>query len=103
MVRTPADIYRLRSEDLAGLERMAEKVRGERRRRDREEQDHDPCTLHLRALASGTWAEATAKDLARHFGGLDALLAADETELLEVRDVGPVLAESIARFLAERS
>ncbi len=46
--------------------------------------------------------EATAKDLARHFGRLDALLAADDAQLLEVHDVGPVLAESIARFLAER-
>ena len=46
--------------------------------------------------------ETTAKDLARHFGGLDALLAADEAALLEVRDVGPVLVESIARFFAER-
>ena len=46
-------------------------------------------------------AEATAKDLARHFGGLDALMHASEAELLEVNDVGPVLAESIARFFAE--
>ena len=45
--------------------------------------------------------EATAKDLARHFGSLDALMAADEAALLEVPDVGPVLAESIARFFAE--
>ena len=38
--------------------------------------------------------EATARDLARHFGGLDALMGADGAALLEVRDVGPVLAES---------
>ena len=45
--------------------------------------------------------EATAKDLARHFGSLDPLQKATETELLEVHDVGPVLAQSIARFFAE--
>jgi DNA ligase (NAD+) len=45
--------------------------------------------------------EATAKDLARHFGGLDGLMNAPPEELLAVRDVGPVLAESIARFFAE--
>ena len=45
--------------------------------------------------------EATAKDLARHFGSLDALLGATEQDLLLVKDVGPVLAESIARFLRE--
>jgi DNA ligase (NAD+) len=46
--------------------------------------------------------EATAKDLARHFGGLDALMAAGEAELVEAPDVGPVLAQSIAGFFAER-
>jgi DNA ligase (NAD+) len=45
--------------------------------------------------------EATARDLARHFGRLDALMAADAGQLQQVRDVGPVLAESIARFFGE--
>ncbi|MCP2839692.1 helix-hairpin-helix domain-containing protein, partial [Salmonella enterica] len=45
--------------------------------------------------------EATAKDLARHFGKLDGLMAADEAALLEVNDVGPVVAQSIAHFFAE--
>ena len=45
--------------------------------------------------------EATARDLAQHFGNLDALIAADENALLEVNDVGPVLAASIASFFAE--
>ena len=42
--------------------------------------------------------EATAKDLARHFGSFDALVGATEQDLLQVKDVGPVLAESIAGF-----
>jgi len=45
--------------------------------------------------------EATAKDLARHFGSLDALLAADLEQLQQVSDVGPVVAASIRQFLAE--
>ena len=45
--------------------------------------------------------EATAKDLARHFGNLDALLAADEAGLLEVPDVGPIVAKCISEFFAE--
>jgi DNA ligase (NAD+) len=45
--------------------------------------------------------ETTAKDLAQHFGNLDRLLDADEVALLEVPDVGPVLAESIRQFFAE--
>jgi len=39
--------------------------------------------------------------LARHFGSLDALMQADEETLLEVADVGPVVAASIAHFFAE--
>jgi DNA ligase (NAD+) len=45
--------------------------------------------------------EATAKALARHFGGLDALMQASETELTDVPDVGPVMAAHIATFFAE--
>jgi len=45
--------------------------------------------------------EATARDLALHFGSLDALMDADEAALLEVNDVGPVVAASVARFFAE--
>jgi DNA ligase (NAD+) len=45
--------------------------------------------------------EATARDLARHFGALDALMRADEATLQQVRDVGPVVAASIARFFQE--
>ena len=45
--------------------------------------------------------EATAKDLAEYFGGLDALIAADESTLQEVADIGPVVAVSVRRFFAE--
>ncbi len=100
LVRTPADIYRLALPTLAGLERMGERSAAnvlaaiDRSR---------STTLERFVFALGIRhvGEATAKDLAAHFGGLDALLAADERALTEVRDVGPVLAESIARFFAE--
>jgi DNA ligase (NAD+) len=42
--------------------------------------------------------EATARDLARHFGSIDRLMAASEPELLEVPDVGPIVARSIRVF-----
>jgi len=45
--------------------------------------------------------ETTAKDLARHFGTLDNVIAADELSLQQVPDVGPVVAQSIVAFLAE--
>jgi DNA ligase (NAD+) len=45
--------------------------------------------------------EVTAKDLARHFGSLDALMAAEAQALQQAPDVGPVVAESVAGFFAE--
>jgi DNA ligase (NAD+) len=45
--------------------------------------------------------EATAKELARHFGSLDRLMQADEATLQQVSDIGPVVALSIAQFFAE--
>ena len=45
--------------------------------------------------------ESTARDLADHFGRMASLMAADETQLLEVRDVGEVVAQSILRFFGE--
>ena len=53
------------------------------------------------ALGIRNVGETTARDLARHFGSLDALLAADESMLIKVPDVGPVVAKSILEFLAE--
>jgi DNA ligase (NAD+) len=45
--------------------------------------------------------EATAKELARHFGQLDAIIAASEEQLLEVADVGPIVAQSIRTFFEQ--
>jgi DNA ligase (NAD+) len=54
------------------------------------------------ALGIRNVGEATAKDLARHFGTLDSLMAADDARLQQVPDVGPVVAQSITAFFAER-
>jgi DNA ligase (NAD+) len=99
-VRTPADIYALTADELASLPRMAEKsaanviaaIDASRR-----------TTLgrFVYALGIRHVGEATARDLAAHFGRLDPLLDASVDELLEVRDVGPVLAEAIRDFFAE--
>src|SRR5690606_1184591 len=54
------------------------------------------------ALGIRNVGETTARDLARHFGSLDALMAADEQQLQEAPDVGPVAAQSIAHFFLEQ-
>jgi DNA ligase (NAD+) len=100
LVRTPADIFRLDLETVAGLERMAEK--SARNLLDAiERSKHTTLERFIYALGIRNVGEATAKDLARHFGGLKPLMAADEAALMEVPDVGPVVAESIAQFFAE--
>jgi DNA ligase (NAD+) len=55
----------------------------------------------LFALGIRDVGESTAKTLARHYGSLDALMAADESALQEVADVGPVVARRIAHFFAQ--
>jgi len=55
----------------------------------------------LFALGIRDVGEATAKMLARHFGSLDAIMAADELSLTGVADVGPVVAARIVAFFAE--
>ena len=100
LVHTPADIYRLDVAALAALERMADKsaanvVAAINKSRA------TTLARFIYALGIRHVGETTAADLAQHFGTLDALLAADEHALLEVRDVGPVLVQSILQFFAE--
>ena len=100
MVRTPADLYGLSAPQLAGLERMGEKSAAnlvaalERSKRSTLER-------FIHALGIRNVGETTARDLARHYGDLPALLAASEEALLQVSDVGPVVARSVRQFLDE--
>jgi DNA ligase (NAD+) len=100
VVRTPADLYRLGVAALAELDRMAEKSAGNVVAAI-EKSKQTTLPRFIFALGIRHVGEATAKDLAEHFGKLDALVAADEASLLTVRDVGPVLAASICGFFAE--
>ena len=100
VVRTPADLYRLGVVQLAALERMADKSAANVVAAIEKSKD-TTLARFIFALGIRHVGETTARDLARHFGSLDALMQASEAELLEVEDVGPVLAESIARFFAE--
>jgi DNA ligase (NAD+) len=100
LVHTPADIYALQLPQLAALERMADKSAANVLAAI-EKSKGTTLARFIFGLGIRHVGEATAKDLARHFGSLDALLAATEQDLLQVHDVGPVLAESIAGFLGE--
>ncbi len=100
IVRTPADLFKLGVGTLAALERMA----GKSAANLVEALDRARSTTLERfiyALGIRHVGESTARDLARHFGMLDPIIEASEAELLQVNDVGPVVATSIARFFAE--
>jgi len=100
IVKTPADLYKLGLLAMANLERMAEKSAANILAAI-EKSKHTTLARFIFALGIRNVGEATAKDLARHFGSLDALIAADADGLQQVPDVGPVVAASIARFFAE--
>ena len=103
IVKTPADLYKLGLLALASLERMAEKSAANLLAAI-ETSRTTTLARFIFALGIRNVGEATAKDLARHFGGLDALMAAaagDGARLQQVPDVGPIVAASIARFFAE--
>jgi DNA ligase (NAD+) len=101
IVRTPADLYRLGVAALAELERMAEKSA----QNVVDAIDRSRKTTLARfvyALGIRNVGEATAADLARHFGALDRLMDATEEQLQDVPDIGPVVAMSVRRFFSER-
>jgi DNA ligase (NAD+) len=97
VVRSLPDLYKLGFASLATLERMGDKsVLNLLAAIDKSRSTTLPRFLF--ALGIRQVGEATAKDLARHFGSLDRLMDASEAELLEVNDVGPIVARSIRHF-----
>jgi DNA ligase (NAD+) len=100
LVETPADLYRLDVARLAALERMGEKSAANLVSAI-ERSKHPPLARFVYALGIRNVGEATARDLAGHFRGMDALAAASVDELQRVSDIGPVVAESIAQFFRE--
>ena len=101
LVRSPADLFKLGLGTLAALERMAEKSAANVLAAI-EKARSTTLARFIYALGIRHVGETTARDLANHFGCLDALMAADEAQLLEVADVGPVVAASAAQFFSER-
>lgn len=101
LIRTPADLYKLGITALAALGRMAEKSAGNVVNAI-ERSKNTTLARFIYSLGIRNVGETTAKDLARYFGSLDRLMEADAESLQRVPDVGPVVAESITDFFAER-
>jgi DNA ligase (NAD+) len=100
LVRTPADLYRLGLLALVQLERVAPKSAGNLLAAI-EKSKQTTLARFIYGLGMRNVGEATARDLAQHFGSLDRLLAADENQLLQIPDVGPIVAQSILEFSSE--
>jgi DNA ligase (NAD+) len=100
MVRTLPDLYRLQLPQLAEMDRMGEKsAQNLLEALDRSRQTTLPRFLF--GLGIRHVGEATAKELARHFGQLQAIMDASEDALLQVADIGPVVAHSLHTFFAQ--
>lgn len=100
IVRTPADLFNLGVATLAALDRFADKS-AQNLFDSLEKAKQTTLPRFLYALGIRHVGESTAKDLAKHFGSLDPIVAASVDELLEVNDVGPVVAESLHNFFSE--
>ncbi|MGV0953497.1 MAG: NAD-dependent DNA ligase LigA [Fluviibacter sp.] len=100
LVHSPADLYRLTVAQLSALDRFAEKS-AENLVAAIQQSCQARLDRLIYALGIRNVGEQTAKDLARHFGSMDALIAADTEGLMRVPDVGPVVADSILAFFAE--
>lgn len=100
IVKSVADLYDLKAEDLQGLDRMAEKssqklIEAIQKSKER------PFTAVLNALGIRNVGKKTAADIARHFRSMDAIMSASEEELAAVDGVGAIVAASIRAFLQE--
>lgn len=100
VITTAADLYKLGLTALCEMDRMAEKS-AQNVLSALEKSKSTTLARFIYALGIRHVGEATAKELASHFGSLDALLHASEDQLLEVADIGPVVARSIKTFFSD--
>ena len=99
-VKTPADLFDLTVEQLADLERMAEKS-AQKLHAAIAAAKHTTLPRFLYALGIRDVGEATALALAQHFADVRALWAASAEEIQQVPDVGPVVGGNVAAYFAK--
>jgi DNA ligase (NAD+) len=97
VVRSLPDLYKLGLASLNALERMGAKS-AQNLLAALEKSKRTTLARFLYGLGIRHVGETTAKDLARHFGAFDRLLDATPEQLLEVHDVGPIVAQSLRTF-----
>jgi DNA ligase (NAD+) len=100
VVKNVADIYKITQADLLKLERMGEKS-AQNVLHEIEASKKLPLERMIFGLGIRFVGERTGQFLSEHFGSMDALMNASEDELIEVNEVGPRIAKSIAEFFQE--
>lgn len=100
LIGDPADLFALSVDTLAGLERMGEKS-AQNLVDALDRSRNTTLARFLYALGIREVGEATARSLARQFGSLEAIRAAEEDALQETPDVGPVVARHLFTFLRQ--
>lgn len=101
LVNDAADLYQLDLETLSGLDRMADKSAGNLLD-ELEKSRQTTFSRFLYALGIRHVGETTAHSLAEHFGSLKNLMQASEEQLLDVDDIGPIVASSIRQFFEDK-
>lgn len=99
LVKTPADFYSLTKEDLLRLDGWKDRS-AERFLKSLAASKSVPFEHVLLALGIRYVGETTAKEVARHFGKIDAVISASKEDLLAVEDVGEVIADSILSYFS---
>jgi DNA ligase (NAD+) len=99
LVKTPADLYRLRLDDLVPLERMAEKS-AQNVIDAIERSKHTTLPRFIYALGIRNVGETVAEVLAEHFDSIEDLMKAGEEELSEIHGVGEVIAREIRAWFS---
>ena len=100
MVKSVADLYRLKATDVAKLERFAE-ISATNLVNAIQATKNPPLSKFITALGIRHVGAQTATALARKFGSLDKLVEASENDLLEIPDVGDIVAESILAWFGD--
>jgi DNA ligase (NAD+) len=100
LIKDVADLYTLDVEQIAGLERMAEKS-ATNLVKALQKSKETTLARFIYALGIHDVGETTAQTLANHFGSLDKLQKARQEQLIEIPDIGPAVSESILHFFAQ--
>ncbi|MDO5477838.1 MAG: NAD-dependent DNA ligase LigA [Clostridia bacterium] len=100
LISSTADLYYIKKEDVAALDKMGEKSAENLDEAIKKSKESDLSNL-IFALGIRQVGQSAGKSLAKHFKTLDAFMAAGEEELSAIDDIGPITAKNIVTYMSE--